>query len=196
MKNKFLFLIMFFSVFVFSGCASITTAMWPEVEKEVVGEKTIVDEKVGYDYELKEKNKYFSVVGIPYCLEKAPVHKITKKQHRGIVFIVIETPVWGLGLADWALSYMISENSKKDEVIGYRPTGIKKECLEQKGAFPVAGSKVMIQNPDSGEVFWTTTDEKGMFSPEDVLGSYKGARPWNVFMNYKDENRYLTTVWW
>lgn len=190
------YIIMIIPFLFFSGCASVTTAMWPEVEKEVVGKNTIVDEKAGYNYELVAKEKSFKVVGIPYCLEKAPIHKITKKQHRGLVFVVVETPVWGLGLADWVLSYAISENSKKDEFVGYRPTGVKKECLNEKESFLVRKSKIMIQNPDTGEVFWTQTDEKGLFSPVFVLGDYKGEKPWNIFMNYDDENRYLTTIWW
>jgi hypothetical protein len=192
MKIKLLFLI----IFVFSGCASFTTAMWPDVEKEVVGKDTIVDGKVGYDYELKAKEKSFKVIGIPYCLEKAPVHKITKKQHRGIVFIVIEVPIWGLGLADWVLSYVISESSEKEELIGYRPTGAKKECLDQKEISLITQSKIMIQNSESGEVYWTKTDENGEFSLKDVLGEYSGEKTWNIFMNYNNENRYLTTIWW
>ncbi|MGE4519021.1 MAG: hypothetical protein AB7E04_05885 [Desulfobacteraceae bacterium] len=195
MKINLLLLLFAVSVLACSGCASVTTAAWPRVEKEVVGKKVLIDEKAGYDYDLKINDKQFSVIGVPYCLEKASVHKISKKQHRGIVFIVIETPVWGLGLADWALSYMISENSIEEELVGYKPTGVKKECKKGNDVFPVQG-KIMIQNPDSGEFFWTETNGKGEFSLEGVLGEYSGDHPWNIFLNYEGENRYLTTLWW
>jgi hypothetical protein len=195
MKINLILLLTFLSVSVFSGCASVTTAAWPPVEKEVVGKEVIVDDKTGYDFELEVEQKSFSVVGVPYCLEKASVHKITKKQHRGIVFIVIETPVWGLGLADWALSYMISQNSIQEELEGYRPTGVKRECENTNALLHVQG-EILIQNPDTGKIFLTSTDKEGRFSPEPVLGKYNGERPWNIFLKYKGQNRYLTTIWW
>lgn len=193
MKVNLILLAVF--VLIFSGCASFTTAAWPPVEREVVGETTIVDEKSSYDYNLETRDKRFFVVGVPYCLEKESVYKVSQKQHRGIVFIVIETPIWGLGLADWVLSYMISENSLKKELLGYKPTGMKKKCENQIEVFPAQG-EIIIQNSNSGEIFWTLTDENGEFFLDTIIGEYSGKSSWNVFFNLNDEIRYLTSFWW
>ena len=194
MKRNRMIISVLLMLFVFSGCATVTTMLWPEVEKEVVGDETIVGETIGHDYEVDVKGKGFNVKSIPFCREKAPKYKITKKQHHGIVFIIIETPVWGLGLADWALSYMVSENSIEKELVEYIPTGVKKSC---GGEISPAHGKIMIQNSATGEIKWTKTDENGNFSLINALGEYKGTRSWNLFFENEDnEKKYLTTVWW
>lgn len=189
--RQFLLLSVFF-VFT-GGCATVTTLMWPSVENEYLGKKRIIDEGAGYNYKLDINDRVLSLKGEPFCREKAPKYKITKKQHRGIVFIIIETPVWGLGLADWALSYMVSKNSEQKELIEYVPTGIKRKCGDN--IIPAKG-RIMIQNSHSGEIHWAELDKNGNFSLFPVIGDYRGTRPFNLFFNIENENKYLTTVWW
>lgn len=189
-KKLFLFSVVFCFV---SGCATITTIMWPSVEHEYIGKERILDNTVGYEYFLSVNDRVLNVEGVPYCLEKAPKYKLTKKQHRGIVFIIIETPIWGLGLADWALSYVVSKASEETSLEQYVPTGIKKQCGNKM--VPAEG-KIMIQNSHSGEIFWVDLDENGNFSLFSFLGKYKGTRPFNIFFHVENESKYLSTIWW
>ncbi len=191
-QRRFIFSVLIFFI-LFPGCATVATLMWPATEKGVIDKNKIVEEKVGYTYNLHIKDKNFIVSGTPFCREKVAKYRETKKQHHGIIFIIIETPIWGLGLADWAVSYMISKSSEKKEFVEYIPVGIKKDCGGEK--IPVTG-KVMIQNARTGSVKWVYTDDKGNFSLLKALGSYQGNRPWNLFFNVNGENKYLSTVWW
>lgn len=193
MNKALIFFIILTAISITAGCATITTMAWPDVEKEVVSQDKIVDDKIGYDYKLEIKENGFNVKSVSFCREKAAKYKITKKQHRGIVFIIIETPIWGLGLADWVLSYSVSRGSENSELVGYVPTGIKIEC----GDGEVVGKiNILVQNSISGEVKFTETDDLGNFTLSGLLGAYKGFNLYNLFVKENGKTKYLTSVWW
>jgi len=167
--------------------------MWPSVESEEVGQEKIVDNVIDYNYELSTEGRNFKVKAVPFCREKSPKYRIVKKQHHGIVFIIVETPIFGLGLVDWALSYMVTKSSETRELIGYVPTGIKTEC---NGKITPLTGEIFIQDPSSLQMKSLEVGDNGKFFLGSVLGPYRGVKQYNLFIKVKGELNYLSSVWW
>lgn len=168
MKRKSISLAIF-SAFCFftTNCGSVVTYMSPLRSRLVT--ETSVQSDPGFHYacELRGNSIYLSKT--PYCPEIAKTYRHAKKQSEIALPIAVgELVLYGLGLVDMATMYGISEDSKKEELLGNYGTGLSNPC----GKAEMASRETMVIRNDSKSIYHEVmTDDSGSIDLVPALGS-------------------------
>lgn len=175
-----------------SGCATmITLSMPPEYTVEP-GLKSLGPPS-SRDFTIKRSGDRFHVWQTPVCREKESKRKIGKKRQRGIIMAIIETPLFGLGILDWVMSYTVAESSREVETLPPAPTGEVHPCGPPK---PASDLQLVIQVAGEEGQGTLRTGKDGSFALYGILGPSTGELYVNLFVTEKNGQRYLTTLWW
>lgn len=148
-----------------SGCASVLTHMGPLKSELKDGEKSI-GEMARYSYSLRVEDDVIYLEKKPMCKEVREKIREMKKLPRGLFLMILEIPVFGLGVADFALTYAVIENSKEQETLAEYETGNYLECGEKS---PATGESLLIRNYYAGLEEKVVTDENGSVNLDEVL---------------------------
>jgi len=148
-----------------SGCASVLTQMGPLKSELKDGEKSI-GEMARYSYSARVADDVIYLEKTPMCEEKREKIREMKKLPRGLFLMILEVPVFGLGVADFALTYAVIENSKEKEELAEYGTGNYIECGKKS---PASGETLLIRNYYAGLEKKAVTDENASVNLDEVL---------------------------
>ena len=166
MKTSFrLFAVIIVVTVCCSGCASVHTQMGPLKSELKDGEKSI-GEMARYSYSARVADDVIYLEKTPMCEEKREKIREMKKLPRGLFLMILEVPVFGLGVADFALTYAVIENSKEKEKLAEYGTGNYIECGKKS---PAAGETLLIRNYYAGLEKKAVTDENASVNLDEVL---------------------------
>ena len=148
-----------------SGCASVLTQMGP-LKSELKDGEISIGEMARYSYSARVADDVIYLEKTPMCEEKREKIREMKKLPRGLFLMILEVPVFGLGVADFALTYAVIENSKEKEKLAEYGTGNYIECGKKS---PASGETLLIRNYYAGLEKKAVTDENASVNLDEVL---------------------------
>ena len=119
-----------------------------------------------YSYSARVEDDVIYLEKTPMCEEMREKTREMKKLPRGLFLMILEIPVFGLGVADFALTYAVIENSKEKEKLAEYGTGNYLECGKKS---PASGESLLIRNYWAGLEEKADTDENGSVNLDEVL---------------------------
>lgn len=148
-----------------SGCASVLTQMGP-LKSELKDGDTSTGEFDRYEYSAEAEKDVIYLEKTPMCEEKREKIRVMKKMPRGLLIMLLEIPVYGLGLIDMMYTYSIIEHSRKEVALAEYETGNLVECGKKE---PAEGETLFIKNFGGDINEKAVTDENGAVDLQEVM---------------------------
>lgn len=165
MKTHFAMLCMMLVAFACSGCASVLTARGPLKSELVDGEASAGDfSHYEYSYHILRDTIYLEEV--PMCMEEREKIRVMQKKPRGFYLMILEMPLFGLGLVDMIYTNTIVEKSRREIPLTTYETGNAIECGE---IGPAENITLVVLNYREGIEKSAKTDKNGKVELQAVL---------------------------
>ena len=165
MKKTILICCMIFFLVGSGGCASILTQAGP-LKSELEDGESRPGDFSNYSYTFHAELNRVYLERIPLCLEVREKIRVAQKRPRGLYFIILELPIYGLGFIDMVNAHAISQRSRTETPLGEYETSNKIRCGEPR---PAANERLVIWNKREDIEIVAVTDQNGKINLDEEL---------------------------
>ena len=158
-------LCMMLAALICSGCASVLTARGP-LKSELVDGDAEAGDFSHYEYSYHISQDTIFLEKTPMCKEKREKIRVMQKKPRGFYLMLLEMPLFGLGLADMIYTNTIVEKSRREIPLTTYETSDAIECGNIR---PAGNVDLVIRNDREGIDKRVSTDPDGTVDLDAVL---------------------------